>query len=420
VASAPAALSWLELAPSGTLAGAGLPPEMQVLLCCARTTLDADTAAHLRGLLQTDLDWGTLLHTAHWHGILPLLAWHVPTTFPELVPPAIEAQLQGYFHAHTLYNRWRTEAFVHIIHQLAAHDIIAVPYKGPAVAATLYGDMALRPFQDFDLLVRPQDAMRAADLLLAQGYRLCNPRDGNRAAADVSTRKDYRLESPDGRILVELHWGIAGRQYFLRLDPGRFWARLQTITLAGTPVSSFPPETLLLLLSVHAAKHLWCRLIWLCDLAELLRVHQHLAWDEVLVEARRVGVQRLLGVSLRLAQDLLGAAVPGVVGQALQADPAVAGLAAQVRTWLCTEAPSPRFASQHPWFYLRLRERGRDKAPYLLQHLRRAVRPTALDRAWLPLPALLAPLYYLLRPLRVTARYGRQAWKHLARRWGGR
>jgi hypothetical protein len=63
-------------------------------------------------------------------------------------------------------------------------------------------------------------------------------------------------------------------------------------------------------------------------------------------------------------------------------------------------------------FYLRTRERVRDKARYawyLLGHpLRRSVRivtPNYRDRAVIALPRYVAFLYYFIRPIRLTAKY---------------
>jgi hypothetical protein len=45
-------------------------------------------------------------------------------------------------------------------------------------------------------------------------------------------------------------------------------------------------EDLLLILCAHGAKHLWMALGWICDVAELLRVHRDMNWPDILEEAR--------------------------------------------------------------------------------------------------------------------------------------
>ncbi len=64
----------------------------------------------------------------------------------------------------------------------ADNDVRAVPYKGPALALQLYGNVALRQFSDLDILVHPRDVLRARDLLLAEGYAQLPPlTDGQQA-----------------------------------------------------------------------------------------------------------------------------------------------------------------------------------------------------------------------------------------------
>ena len=56
--------------------------EKDLLLCCARTTMDADSAARIRVLLRDDIDWSALLQTALRHGVMPLLYRSLSTYLP--------------------------------------------------------------------------------------------------------------------------------------------------------------------------------------------------------------------------------------------------------------------------------------------------------------------------------------------------
>ncbi|WP_410971925.1 nucleotidyltransferase family protein, partial [Salmonella sp. SAL4445] len=77
-------------------------------------------------------------------------------------------------------------------------------------------------------------------------------------------------------VMVELHWRLAGSDTPKRPDQGRFWQHRVSVSLAGTAVPNLPPEELLLTLCAHASKHTWGRLIWICDVAELLRVSREI------------------------------------------------------------------------------------------------------------------------------------------------
>jgi hypothetical protein len=46
-----------------------------------------------------------------------------------------------------------------------------VPYKGPVLAAAVYGHLSLRQIRDLDILVHPSEVRPAGELLISQGYR---------------------------------------------------------------------------------------------------------------------------------------------------------------------------------------------------------------------------------------------------------
>ena len=98
-------------------------------------------------------------------------------------------------------------------------------------------------------------------------------------------RKVYELVRQDEKVLVELHWAITSWTFFFPLNPEHLWERLETGSLEGTPVRTLAPEDLLLILCVHGAKHYWSKLGWICDVAELLRVHPGLKWTALQIQA---------------------------------------------------------------------------------------------------------------------------------------
>jgi hypothetical protein len=53
-----------------------------------------------------------------------------------------------------------------------------------------------------------------------------------------------------------------------------------------------------------------------------------------------------------------------------------------------------------------MRERLQDKFPYILYLFQLAISPNQKDWTFLPLPAFLFSLYYLLRPIRLAETYG--------------
>jgi hypothetical protein len=392
-------------------------PEAELLLCCARSRLDAPHAEQLRRLLGHDLAWPYLLRLAALHGLLPLLYWHLHTTWPDAVPPETLALLRDYFHANALHTRLLTQELLTLLQLFAAHGLPALPFTGPTLAVSAYGHLAFRQFHDLDILVHQHDLRQATALLTAQGYQRTHP-----PAEDARVLREqyhWHLTRDAGRLHVELHWAFTPPYWAFPLDLARLWDRLEPVALAGTTVGSVPPADLVLILSAHGAKHYWGRLSWICDIAELCRAHPQLEWGRVLAQARALRCERILLLALRLAQDLLGSPLPAPVRPRVAAHPGVPALAAQVGAWVLAGAEDAHQASdrqrlvramaQHR-LYLRMREGFPDKVRYVRHYLpgyvSKAITPTAKDRALLPLPRPLTCLYYLLHPLRVLWEYG--------------
>jgi Uncharacterised nucleotidyltransferase len=355
---APLAPEPVEAAPARQTPAMGVCLEAELVLAGVRTNPDAAHAERLARLLRYDLDWVVLICLAQ-HGVLPLLYRRLQTASPDLLPTPVRSQLQIHFHANAQRNLFLAGTLLQLLRLFEAHGIAALPYKGPILAVSAYGNLALRQFADLDLLVRPQDTPRARELLLARGYQLLSHA---RIACFERSRKVDELLSADGQVLVELHRAPTSWTFYFPFPAARLWEQLETVSLCDMPVWTLAPEALLLVLCVHGAKHHWGRLGWICDVAALLGRHPGLDWDRVLAQAGHLGGRRMLCPGLLLAHDLVGADLPEILWRPIEADPVLPWLAGQVQARLFNAADHLPEAMERPLFYLRLRERFRDRA----------------------------------------------------------
>jgi len=102
---------------------------------------------------------------------------------------------------------------------------------------------------------------------------------------------EYTFDSPAGKNLLELQWALQPRFYSVDFDMDGLFKRAVNVTVAGRRVKTPSAEDLLLVLSVHAAKHVWGRLIWLCDITRILK-RENLDWDWVQSQAQELGIQK--------------------------------------------------------------------------------------------------------------------------------
>ena len=192
---------------------------------------------------------------------------------------------------------------------LAEAGVPCVTLKGSAMAARFWGDVAMRPSGDVDLLVAPHDLMAAGAVLVADGCR----RDDlypdwylrgwhynlGYVAADRSLPK------------VELHWS------FVRPYLGR--PPIDEVVTTGVSVACGPRELpapadhwQLIAACAHTAFH-ELQLRTLLDVAFVARSLDEPGWLLALAAARRsqLGVGLYHGV--RVSADLLGWRPPAML-----------------------------------------------------------------------------------------------------------
>ena len=148
-------------------------------------------------------DWDEALLAAEWHGLGPLLYRHFRDGAVH-VPTRAETQLQGLFLRHRGANAVRLRALADILDAFRRDGIEMWVLKGPALMSLVYGEPALRPTSDLDLLVPRADVFRAYDLLRDLGFQ--TPPLGRHAGFERHHHLPAATRSINGVFVqVELH-----------------------------------------------------------------------------------------------------------------------------------------------------------------------------------------------------------------------
>jgi hypothetical protein len=396
-----------------------LRPEAQLLLCCARTQIDAADAERIITLLQETIDWAYLLEMAFRHNLAPLLYRSLEAVAPAAIPETVRAELEEQIQVDIQGNLFLAKELLHLLALFNRHGLLALPYKGPVLAASVYGDLALRPCNDLDILVPEQDILPAMDLLVSCGYELIRPLSVSQTEKSLQSLWVNQLVEkslwayqlvlwhPDRQVVVELHWRITPK-YIFPNSPEQLWEDLTPVRLGGGTVLSFAPENLLWFLCVHGAKHQWRRLNWLCDIAELIRVYPDLNWEQVVAQATKLGIERRLYLGLFVANCLLKTPLPKVIETKIHTTPHVKVLAQRVMERVFDgREPTSGFPSLEQFaFQLRAMDRMADRARYLL-HLAKGIDTAVIsDRAMVKPSSFLSLFSYLRRSLGLAKTYG--------------
>ncbi|HET6385047.1 MAG TPA: nucleotidyltransferase family protein [Armatimonadota bacterium] len=383
-----------------------LTPEQDLILRCARSHLNPGERDTVHKALCADPDWHAVLQMAAWHGTLPLLYDYLYEIAPEdtpldrpVSPPAEVMNQLGIDSRVTVQeNLYQTGQLIRLLRRFEECGIRILPFKGPTLALLAFGGLSRRPFCDLDLLVEPSRVFEARDLLFEMGYRYEMPLSASEEAAYRRYHYHLRFVSENPASLIELHWRATPAYFGPSPRFTELWDRRQLVPMGGVLSPTFGDEDLALYLCAHGARHWWNRVGYISSLSALIESGSILDWPLLLHRATDMGLRRVLLLGLMLARDLLGAALPSLINEAIRSDGALPQLETRVRGWLFMGEPTPTGLLTGPRFHLAVRDRFIDRLAYLF---RSVVTPTAADWSFVSLPPTLVDLYFIVRPARL-------------------
>jgi hypothetical protein len=373
--------------------------EFDLLLACCADSCGDEGSERTRNILSRPLDWERMLRLVDHHRVVPQVYSEL-SALSHWVPVQHLNALRLRYQDNARKTLWFTGELVRIVGHLESVGIKALPYKGPVLAQTLYGEVTRRQFGDLDILILPTDVLKARAALHDLGYKPAIGLAPRHESAYVKTGYEYSFRAAHGSNLLELQWRILPRFYSIDFDGADFFERSDEIVVGGRRMRTLRAEDLLLVLCVHAAKHVWVQLSWLCDIAQLVKTGR-LDWNVIQDEARRLGIERIVSLNLLLAQKLLGLQWQSSrQAWAFQKGRSTAVLDEILRI---IERGVDYDTESLSYFRLmmRLRERWQDRVRLLW---RLTVTPSVKEWSAIQLPQPLQPLYRLLRLSRLAKR----------------
>lgn len=227
----------------------------------------------------SEFHWCVAQAVAAMQGVSPLLSrrlrWQGPRSW---------CQFLGEQWQHTCTRQQRiAQLLVRIDAQARAAGLAMLALKGVALHEMGIYAAGMRPMADIDLLVHPDDATAAGQLLESLGYRESSRTHRERTFETTASGVVTALgESSDRQIKIELHTRIAERLPVCEPDitplllPARSKAGLQRYESA---------VTLMIHLLLHAAGNIRARSLRLMQLNDISALAAYLSirdWDRVL------------------------------------------------------------------------------------------------------------------------------------------
>ena len=384
--------------------------ENQLLIECSQRLRNSAQTDRILRLFEHTLDWKYILTVARKNAVFPLVGRNLIQNFSDSLPSATRDILNEQLHAHLQRNMFLTGKLLEIVQAFEASDISILPFKGPLLAAQVYGDLSVRQYVDLDILVQPKQLESAVRLLQDEGYTPISSIDWlNKSNWHLRDKKDIYFRSDDGLVNVELHWKLSGSHFALPFEMNGLWARLENFSLANVNLKTLPFDDLLIYLCLHGSRHGWEQFGWICDVNELILSRDEINWDRLFEKARQLGCENVLGLGLYLVHEFFSREFPFRDWEKVKNDPMFLTFAKRIRSRLFTESHVVMALGDRYAYHLKLKEDRRDKwrlhLHYILWYLRIIFTPRTTDTNIFNFPRGLEPLYYLMRPLRLFYNY---------------
>ena len=308
--------------------------DLYLILCKLLSgNMDQETRAALAGF-----DWRHLVKLAQAEGVAPLLFCiltkeNAPAAgFPAIPSSALKILTMAYYQS-AANNLLLLTELDRILKALAQANVAVIPLKGALLARAIYSDVALRPMNDLDLWVLPQQVGAALQAIQTCGYSI----------QKIIYHAVLQSDRSGQNVTVELHWLFPALR-----DPAVLFktfgslASQEPLAQSNQSLRVAPVTFHLLYLAAHLMlQHAGeaARLIWYYDLDILIRQNlQTLDWDALRQLAAALGWTTPLYWALAGAQERLQTPLPSAWLASLAASvatlPTLESIRLNQRRWL--------------------------------------------------------------------------------------
>lgn len=386
-----------------------LSDDLQFLVACCQTETSEDDEEFILSYLSQITDHQSLITAASQHGILPL----VYKTIKNLSNNNLNAQrltlnanilteLKSAYLSIAQRNMLMTAELIKIMKLLKENDIEALAFKGPALAESAYGDITLRQYGDLDILIRKKDRSKMMDLMIEEHY-----------IPEINLKEDVKetffdcvnvigLYKESTSIMIEVHWELLSKNYAIDWEEETLWSEQKTVQINHKDIPVLSLEQQLLYLCAHGAKHLFERLEWVCDIDRSIRTNPNISWQNLLTEAEKLGIKRMLYLGLALSQQLFRLEIPETVQKYIAQDKQIPKLISKVIEINFSENSQEGKSYSSFGLLLSMREKLTDQLRFSWRAL---FSPKFDDFVFIQLPRHLGFLYPLVRPYRLLTKY---------------
>ncbi len=297
--------------------------EDRLLLYFCRKEIDDGIKDKIIEAEKNNLDWDSFLKKARENGISAVVYSKLNKIKKDCphIPSFVFEELKKIYYMNATKNSLIFEELGKVLDTFRKNGIQVIVLKGAALAEKIYGNLALRPMTDVDLLAKKEDLFCLDEQMKILGYR---PSDISINDIDFSstylTTLDYRSLSPNSTSF-HVHWHfvnstIPNESYMKNIKIEDIWRDAEKTEIADVETMVMAPYHLLIHLSEHALRvtHSLSKISFFCDIDEVVNSYQErLDWERLIKESLKFNLNRMVYISLYFASRFLETKIPEYV-----------------------------------------------------------------------------------------------------------
>lgn len=267
--------------------------ELKILIESIKIVLLGQSNDLLKSLLERpNLDWNRFNKLLSFHKISMIVLEAFSTVnFEGSIMEKLKKSRMGYvvrdLNDKVLLNE--------IQNLLLSNNITSLPYKGLLFKEKLYNNQNLRERRDIDILVKPQDALAALQILLHDGYEIKNYPHCDieslqfiikyNASPELSLAKNTKETVARFGSSIDFHWGIQEFSYYN--------VNYLSIFESANNLEPDARSIFKMLLNHHGGREFWVCLKHLADLIMYLKTYPEISIQELSEIAKEMKMEKL-------------------------------------------------------------------------------------------------------------------------------
>ena len=376
-------------------------PNKLLLASTHATIVPTEISSIINNTIQNEC-WNSSIEMAYHHAVIPQL-YRASKQYISVLPKEKQNFIATANREIALENMKLSAELIMIIKVLEENRLDYISIKGPTLSQQLYQDITIRQICDLDILVNEKDLLKIAKLLQTLGYAPNLPLSllGNRGF--IARDNDFTFLHPTKKIMIELHWKLFPDRHKMPLDFTTLYQHATQINIQDKSIKVLSNEHNLLYLSLHASKHVFEQLKWVCDLDKLIRNTPDLDIYKVCINAQERNVLEPFILALLVAHNLYDTPLPRSFFSFIT--PTTETLLAQALNYFKEDFTTLDEPTKKRIRFIFLQELNQNKQNKFVALFISLFKPSSVDYIYFQLPTYLDFLYPILRPVRLLYKY---------------